>query len=80
LEKAARFKESEGSGVSDFALRFGLALIVVLVAGAAVIISRRNYAKSAVFERNIESFRLEFQRSIDAAQAATIKSVAKTIR
>jgi len=53
---------------------------VVLVAGAAVIISRRNYAKSAVFERNIESFRLEFQRSIDAAQAATIKSVAKTIR
>jgi len=66
--------------VSDFALRFGLALIVVLVAGAAVIISRRNYAKSAVFERNIESFRLEFQRSIDAAQAATIKSVAKTIR
>jgi chromosome segregation ATPase len=66
--------------VSDFALRFGLALIVVIVAGAAIVISRRNYAKSSVFERNVAAFRAEFQRSIDAAQAATIKSVAKTIR
>ena len=47
--------------MSDFALRFGLALAVVTV------------------ERNIEAFRLEFRRSIDAAQAATIKSIAKTI-
>jgi hypothetical protein len=47
--------------LSDFALRFGLALAVVTV------------------ERNIEAFRLEFRRSIDAAQAATIKSIAKTI-
>jgi predicted nucleic acid-binding Zn-ribbon protein len=66
--------------VSDFAPRFGLALIVVIVAVAAIIIARRNYAKSAIFERNIDAFRLELQRSIDAAQAATIKSVAKTIR
>jgi DNA repair exonuclease SbcCD ATPase subunit len=65
--------------LSDFALRFGLALAVVTVASAAVIISRRNYAKSASLERNIEAFRLEFRRSIDAAQAATIKSIAKTI-
>ena len=65
--------------MSDFALRFGLALAVVTVASAAVIISRRNYAKSANLERNIEAFRLEFRRSIDAAQAATIKSIAKTI-
>jgi archaellum component FlaC len=65
--------------LSDFALRFGLALAVVTVASAAVIISRRNYAKSANLERNIEAFRLEFRRSIDAAQAATIKSIAKTI-
>ena len=65
--------------MSDFALRFGLALVVVTVASAAVIISRRNYAKSANLERNIEAFRLEFRRSIDAAQAATIKSIARTI-
>jgi outer membrane murein-binding lipoprotein Lpp len=65
--------------LSDFALRFGLALVVVTVASAAVILSRRNYAKSANLERNIEAFRLEFRRSIDAAQAATIKSIAKTI-
>ena len=65
--------------MSDFALRFGLALAVVTVASAAVIISRRNYAKSANLERNIEAFRLEFRRSIDAAQAATIKGIAKTI-
>ena len=65
--------------MSDFALRFGLALVVVTVAAAAVILSRRNYAKSANLERNIEAFRLEFRRSIDAAQAATIKGIAKTI-
>jgi chromosome segregation ATPase len=65
--------------LSDFALRFGLALVVVIVACAAVIISRRNYAKAANLERSIEAFRLEFRRSIDAAQAATIKSIARTI-
>ncbi len=61
-------------------MRFGLALVVVIVAGAAIIISRRNYAKAAIFESSIDAFRLEFRRSIDAAQAATIKGVAKTIR
>ena len=71
--------KSRDLALSDFALRFGLALAVVTVASAAVIISRRNYAKSANLERNIEAFRLEFRRSIDAAQAATIKSIAKTI-
>jgi chromosome segregation ATPase len=66
--------------VSDFAPRFGLALIVVAIAIAAIIISRRNYAKAAIVERTIDAFRLEFQHAIDAAQAATIKGVAKTIR
>ena len=66
--------------MSDFALRFGLALIVVAVAIAAIIISRRNYAKSADFEHGIDALRLEFRRSIDAAHAATIKNVATTIR
>lgn len=66
--------------MSDFAPRFGLALIVVAVAIAAIILSRRNYRKAAAFERNIDAFRLEFQRSIEESQAATIKSVAKTIR
>jgi predicted nucleic acid-binding Zn-ribbon protein len=65
--------------LSDFALRFGLALVVVTVASAAVILSRWNYAKSANLERNIDAFRLEFRRSIDASQAATIKIIAKTI-
>ena len=65
--------------MSDFALRYGLALVVVTVASAAVILSRRNYAKSANLERNIDAFRLEFRRSIDASQAATIKIIAKTI-
>jgi chromosome segregation ATPase len=60
-------------------MRFGLAFVVVIVACAAVILSRRNYAKSANLERNIDAFRLEFRRSIDAAQAGTIKSIAKTI-
>lgn len=66
--------------MSDFAPRFGLALIVVAIAIAAIIISRRNYAKAAIVERTIDAFRLEFQHAIDAAQAATIKGVAKTIR
>jgi len=65
--------------LSDFALRFGLALVVVTVACAAIIISRRNYAKSADSERSIGAFRLEFQRSIDAAQAATIKTIRDNI-
>jgi chromosome segregation ATPase len=66
--------------LSDFALRFGLALIVVTVASAAILISRRNYAKSADFERSIGTLRVEFGRLIDDAQAATIKSIAKIIR
>jgi chromosome segregation ATPase len=57
----------------------GLALVVVIVACAAIIISRRNYAKSADSERNLAAFRLEFQRSIDAAQAATIKTIRDNI-
>jgi chromosome segregation ATPase len=65
--------------LSDYALRFGLALLVVIVACAAIIISRRNYAKSADSERSIETFRLELQRSIDAAQAATIKTIRDNI-
>jgi chromosome segregation ATPase len=64
--------------LSDYALQFGFALIVLTVASAAVIMSRRNYIKSADFERSIDALRLEFRRSIDAAQAATIKS-ARTI-
>ena len=65
--------------MSDFALRLGLALVVVTVACAAIIISRRNYARSADSERNLGAFRLEFQRSIDAAQAATIKTIRENI-
>ena len=65
--------------MSDFALRLGLALVVVTVACAAIIISRRNYAKSANSERSLGAFRLEFQRSIDAAQAATIKTIRDNI-
>ena len=65
--------------MSDFALRLGLALVVVTVACAAIIISRRNYAKSADSERSLGAFRLEFQRSIDAAQAATIKTIRENI-
>ena len=65
--------------MSDFALRLGLALVVVTVACAAIIISRRNYAKSADSERSLGAFRLEFRRSIDAAQAATIKTIRDNI-
>jgi chromosome segregation ATPase len=65
--------------LSDYALRFGLALLVVIVACAAIIISRRNYAKSADSEHSIEAFRVELQRSIDAAQAATIKTIRDNI-
>ena len=65
--------------MSDYALRFGLALLVVIVACAAIIISRRNYAKSADSEHSIEAFRVELQRSIDAAQAATIKTIRDNI-
>jgi len=65
--------------LSDFALRLGLALVVVTVACAAIIISRRNYAKSADSERSLGAFRLEFQRSIDAAQAGTIKTIRENI-
>jgi chromosome segregation ATPase len=60
--------------LSDYALQFGFALVVLTVASAAAIISRRNYIKSADFKQSIEDLRLEFRRSIDAAQAATTKS------
>ena len=60
--------------MSDYALQFGFALVVLTVASAAAIISRRNYIKSADFKQSIEDLRLEFRRSIDAAQAATTKS------
>jgi chromosome segregation ATPase len=65
--------------LSDYALQFGLAVVVLSVASAAVMISRRNYIKSADFKRSIEALRVEFRRSIDATQAATTKS-ARTIR
>ena len=65
--------------MSDYALQFGFALVVLTVASAAVIRSRRNYIKCADFKRSIEALRLEFGRSIDATQAATTKS-ARTIR
>ena len=65
--------------MNDYALQLGLALIVLIVVFAALIMSRRNYIKSADFERSIDALRLEFRRSIDAAHAATIKS-ARTIR
>ena len=68
------FRHSKRQALSDYALQFGFALVVLTVASAAVIISRRNYIKSADFTRSIEALRLEFRRSIDAAQAATTKS------
>ena len=53
---------------------------MVIAAGAAIIISRRNSAKSSDSEGSIEALRLELRRSMDAARAAMIKSVAITIR
>jgi chromosome segregation ATPase len=68
------FRQSKRQALSDYALQFGFVLVVLTVACAAVIISRRNYIKSADFKRSIEALRLEFRSSIDAAQAATTKS------
>jgi hypothetical protein len=47
-------------------------------------VGRGNREHSRAFDSStariaIEAFRLEFRRSIDAAQATTIKSIAKTI-
>src|SRR5690348_1067976 len=66
-KKGRWIKGKVGVGVSDFAPRFGLALLVVAIAIAAIMISRRNYAKAAIVERTIDAFRLEFQHAIDAA-------------
>ena len=68
------FRQSKRQALSDYALQFGFVLVVLTVASAAVIISRSNYIKSADFKRSIEALRLEFSRSIDAAQAATTKN------
>ena len=71
-----------GTALSQYALYFGLALILLIAASAAGIVLRKrglmrgrakykSYVGYADFERAIEDLRLEFKHSSDAAHAAT---------
>jgi chromosome segregation ATPase len=66
--------EYVGQFIGDYVFQVGVALVVLTGATAAWIISRRRrYVKSVEFKRVIEALRLEFQRSIDEARAATTR-------
>ena len=59
--------------MDQYAVEIGLALLVLITATAAWIVSRRRYVKSADFKRGIEALRLEFRRSLDDTRTATTK-------
>jgi predicted nucleic acid-binding Zn-ribbon protein len=66
--------EYVGQFIGDYVFQVGVALVVLTGATAAWIISRRRrYVKSVEFKRLIGALRLEFQRSIDEARAATTR-------
>jgi hypothetical protein len=68
-----------GDYLGEYTFQFGLALIVLTAAIAALIVSRRSYVRSADFKRGIEALRFEFKRSIDETRATTTRK-ATTIR
>lgn len=64
-----------GDYLGEYTFQFGLALIVLIAAIAALIVSRRrSYVRSADFKRGIEALRLEFRRSIDETRATTTRN------
>jgi chromosome segregation ATPase len=65
-----------GRTLDQYAVEIGLALIVLVTAAAAWIVSRRRYVKSADFKRGMEALRLEFRRSLDDTRTATGKRAA----
>ena len=58
-----------GNYLGEYAVPFGLALVVLIGAFAALIVSRRRYVGSADFKRGIEALRFEFRRSIEETRA-----------
>jgi len=58
-----------GNYLGEYAVPFGLALVVLIGAFAALIVSRRRYVGSADFKRGIEALRFEFMRSIEETRA-----------
>jgi hypothetical protein len=53
-----------GRTLDQYAIEIGLALLVLITATAAWIVSRRRYVKSADFKRGIDALRFEFRRSL----------------
>jgi chromosome segregation ATPase len=68
-EYAARY-------LGDYAFQFSLALVAIIAATAAWVVSRRRYVKSIDFKRGFDALRFEFRRSIDEVRAATARKVA----
>ena len=62
-----------GRTLDQYAIEIGLALLVLITATAAWIVSRRRYVKSADFKRGIDALRFEFRRSLDDARTTTTK-------
>ena len=58
-----------GNHLGEYAVPFGLALVVLTGAFAALIVSRRRYVRSADLKRAIEALRLDFRRSIEETRA-----------
>ena len=62
-----------GRTLDQYVVEIGLALLVLITATAAWIVSRRRYVKSADFRRAIEAVRLEFRRSLDDTRTTNTK-------
>lgn len=65
-----------GKYFGEYAFQFSLALVVLTVAIAALIVSRRRYVSSAEFKRGIEALRFEFRRSIEETRATSGRKAA----
>jgi chromosome segregation ATPase len=59
--------------LGDYAFQFSLALVAIILATAAWVISRRKYVKLVEFKRGIDALRFEFRRLIDEVRAATAR-------
>lgn len=70
------YGEYVARSVGEYAFQLSVALVAIILATAAWVVSRRRYVKSADFKRGIDALRFEFRRSIDEVRAATARKVA----
>jgi len=69
------YEEYVARYLGDYAFQFGLALVAIILATAAWVVSRQRYVKSVDFKRGIDALRFELRRSVDEARVATARRV-----